>query len=379
MTSNILYDSIYRCVKLSPLSYKIIESPIFARLKNIKQLGALEFVFPTGNHTRYQHSIGVAYLSKLCAQNLKDNHPEYKITDDDVLQVELAGLLHDIGHGPYSHVFDRVLKKNNQKDDVDYLDHEYRSQVLVKHILKDILSEEDIKIVQFYIDPSDLTEFEMTDKIRLLSQIVSNKIHFIDTDKLDYLIRDSYYLGADSFMRSDISTKDIVSRMRILKDNDKDILAFDIKDYGSIYDLMCRRLIFHTNKYSCPSVTASSEMVEDILSYCIHLDLFDCVSLKTEEDIKNFCKLDDNILFTVKLPDTIYKILEDLCKGNFYKFLGDVITKDLDRNIFAPVKRTVFTDKSSPLNSLPKLVYHSNGQKIDPSKVDLYQLFLKDY
>uniref|UniRef100_A0AAZ1X6P1 HD domain-containing protein n=1 Tax=Oreochromis aureus TaxID=47969 RepID=A0AAZ1X6P1_OREAU len=102
-------DPIHGHIELPPLLVKIIDTPQFQRLRNIKQLGGGYFVFPGASHNRFEHSIGVGYLAGELAKALKVKQPELNISDRDVLCVQIAGLCHDLGHGPFSHLFDGMF------------------------------------------------------------------------------------------------------------------------------------------------------------------------------------------------------------------------------------------------------------------------------
>ncbi|KAF6714557.1 Deoxynucleoside triphosphate triphosphohydrolase SAMHD1, partial [Oryzias melastigma] len=89
-------DSIHGHVELHPLLVKIIDTPQFQRLRNLKQLGGGYLVYPGASHNRFEHSIGVAYLAGVLAKTLQENQPELKITVRDILCVQIAGLCHDL-------------------------------------------------------------------------------------------------------------------------------------------------------------------------------------------------------------------------------------------------------------------------------------------
>jgi hypothetical protein len=161
----------------------IVDSKVFQRLRRIKQLAMASLVYPGALHTRFEHTLGVAHLSgKLGARLLS--------SQEDRRLVRLAALLHDIGHGPFSHVSESVLKRFYDKDKVK-LDkgqqiHEHLTISLIKHNedLDRLISDTE----RDYI--SGLLCGQWGSKI--LKDIVSGPL---DADKLDYLLRDSYYCG----------------------------------------------------------------------------------------------------------------------------------------------------------------------------------------
>lgn len=99
-------DVIHRSIDLHPLCVQVIDTPEFQRLRGVSQLAACRWVFPGAVHDRFQHSLGVAHLAEMWASHFRRVQPELGITDCDVLCVTLAGLMHDLGHGPFSHFWE---------------------------------------------------------------------------------------------------------------------------------------------------------------------------------------------------------------------------------------------------------------------------------
>ncbi|CAG2234897.1 SAMHD1 [Mytilus edulis] len=104
--TKIFSDPIHGHIEVHPLCIKIIDTPQFQRLRDLKQIGGCYFVYPGASNNRFEHCIGVCYLAGKLARTLQKRQPELDITNKDILCVEIAGLCHDLGHGPFSHLFD---------------------------------------------------------------------------------------------------------------------------------------------------------------------------------------------------------------------------------------------------------------------------------
>jgi HD superfamily phosphohydrolase len=104
-------DAVHKHFSLPPLCIKVIDTPEFQRLRDLKQLGGTYWVFTSASHNRFEHSLGTAYLAGKLAKTLRKNQPQLGIDDKDVLCVQLAGLCHDLGHGPMSHMWDSKFLK----------------------------------------------------------------------------------------------------------------------------------------------------------------------------------------------------------------------------------------------------------------------------
>lgn len=231
-------DPIHGHIELSSLSIKVIDTPQFQRLRDISQLGTVYYVFPGAASKRFEHSIGVAYLSRTFATQLQQRQPELNISESDILCVELAGLCHDLGHGPFSHLFDAKILPQIVSDPNDYhFEHEHASigifDLLIRYnnLISDFnrngLYESDIQFIKELIlgCPDDipivngkkLFEWQGRGEKSFLYDIVANKrlflyanisvsvFHFsltvcffrngIDVDKFDYFARDCHVLG----------------------------------------------------------------------------------------------------------------------------------------------------------------------------------------
>eukprot|EP00428_Durinskia_dybowskii_P086143 CAMPEP_0170418732 /NCGR_PEP_ID=MMETSP0117_2-20130122/34422_1 /TAXON_ID=400756 /ORGANISM="Durinskia baltica, Strain CSIRO CS-38" /LENGTH=601 /DNA_ID=CAMNT_0010677035 /DNA_START=92 /DNA_END=1897 /DNA_ORIENTATION=+ len=207
-SSKVFNDPIHGHIELSGLCVKIIDTPQFQRLRDISQLGGVYYVFSGAASRRFEHSLGVSHLAKQFVEMLRSNQPELRITDSDVLCLEVAGLCHDLGHGPFSHLFDgRFLPTINHNHDFA---HEHASIGLFDHLirvnnLKPVfslfgLNEDDIQFIKELMlgdhkeSPPGFVWKGRGNKT-FLYDIVANKRNGIDVDKFDYFARDCHVLG----------------------------------------------------------------------------------------------------------------------------------------------------------------------------------------
>ncbi|PSN52990.1 hypothetical protein C0J52_01119 [Blattella germanica] len=128
-------DCVHSHIKLHPLCIAIIDTPEFQRLRNLKQLGLLYYVYPGGSHNRFEHSLGVSYLAGQMVEALRRaNEDPNIVSDDEKLCVEVAGLCHDLGHGPFSHSWEQFV--NRGKNVADHWKHEKSSIQLFDYLMK---------------------------------------------------------------------------------------------------------------------------------------------------------------------------------------------------------------------------------------------------
>ncbi|PIK40866.1 putative deoxynucleoside triphosphate triphosphohydrolase SAMHD1-like [Apostichopus japonicus] len=153
--TKVFNDSVHGHIEI-PLLVSIIDTPEFQRLRFIKQLGMCYFVYPGASHNRFEHSLGVSYLAGELARTLQSKQKNLKITKEDILCVEIAGLCHDLGHGPFSHLFDEAFlpkvrpdyKGKHEKLSVDMFEHMLKKNKLRKQFENYKLEEEDIVFIK---------------------------------------------------------------------------------------------------------------------------------------------------------------------------------------------------------------------------------------
>ena len=251
-----IYDPIHGFIEITPLMKQLIDTEEFQRLRDLKQLGATSFVFPSANHTRFEHSIGVSHLAGKMIESIRKNNPELKITDRQIELTRIAGLLHDIGHGPYSHLYDDHIKSTKEKD------HEERGCKLIRNMVKKYnlpIKKGEITEIISMINPID-TKTKKKTKIWKY-QIVANKVNQLDVDKMDYIQRDCFYLGMKCSGEYSRLMKDVCV---ITVGNTKQI-AWSIKLQYDIFHLFSTRYRLHKTVYNHPKVKAYEYIIIEIL------------------------------------------------------------------------------------------------------------------
>ena len=175
-----IIDPIHGFVRICDTEIRITDSPGFQRLRRIKQLSGAHLTYPGAQHTRFEHSLGVLHIAGLTGLALCDREI---IKKDDVEALRMTGLLHDIGHGPFSHLFEAVAKKNL------HASHEDMGKDIIKSTeIGEILSESGLDknlIIKLAFGGS---------KYRFMNEIISG---ILSSDMMDYLLRDGYYTGAE--------------------------------------------------------------------------------------------------------------------------------------------------------------------------------------
>jgi len=174
-----IIDPIHDFIRVYEHELSLIDNPIFQRLRRIRQLSGAHLTYPAAQHTRFEHSLGVMHIASQAGHAL---HEKEIIKSDDIEILRLSGLLHDIGHGPFSHLFEEIIQKKK-------ISHEdFGKELILKSEIGDSLSKNGF-------DKKLITKVAFGDsKFQYMNEIVSGAL---SADMMDYLLRDGYFTGAE--------------------------------------------------------------------------------------------------------------------------------------------------------------------------------------
>lgn len=310
-----IFDRLYGSIEMEPLLIAFMDTEEFQRLDKIQQLGGSSYVFPSAKHTRKEHSIGVAYLAGEMVRRLRK---DVEITRDEQRCVELAGLCHDMGHGPYSHMFETIFSD---------VDHEKMSQCLVRRCAQKIEG-----FADFFDDPDTSKHVDLVcaliegEEIKgvpsFLFDIVSNSRSGVDVDKIDYLQRDAVStLG----MAAPFDVKRLINSCRAYGGR----IRFEEKVAMDINTIFSVRADLHRQVYQHRVGNVAEMMITDVLLEADKSE-FRIRGKRLSEaavDPELFVLLTDGLLDAIKLSDAsglgrAKKILDRLSSRDFYKAVG---------------------------------------------------------
>jgi len=304
-------DPVYGEITLSPLEILCIDTRPMQRLREISQLGGAQSVYPGATHTRFLHSLGVMHLSGMYAEQLK-------LSPKSIRLLRLAGLMHDIGHGPYSHQFDDIAYKkaglkHGHDDQRKHLliqlmpvemkrvyDHSMKAiwKENVKNELQDILErpisvDEDIQPLFLELMESVCRVFEGETAGSAEFNIIQGPL---GADRIDFVLRDAYYCGTPEYGTLDLQR--IIRSARLIEKDGMKRLTYDAKIIDSIYRVLFGRFMMYKNVYFHKTARAADLMIQRVLELS-----YDFLSLEDYiNDYNRFCQLTEGWLY--------YSILE---------------------------------------------------------------------
>lgn len=284
----IINDPVHGFIKIPyEIIFDIMEHRCFQRLRRISQTGLLSLIFPGATHTRFHHAIGAMHMMFNALEILKQKG--VKISTEEEKGAMLAVLLHDVGHGPFSHALENIL--------MDNWHHEKLSLLLMEQLNEEFSGELTIAIQMF----------QGKYHRKFFNQLISSQL---DVDRLDYLKRDSFYTGVSE---GNINTQRILSTLNVLDDE----LVLDEKGIYSIEHYLVARMFMYWQVYYHKAAVLAENLLIKIMNRAKtlvsqnvkveaseNLKYFlyrESSTQATEEDIARFIELDDtDVLQAIK-------------------------------------------------------------------------------
>ncbi|CAK8533627.1 unnamed protein product [Lathyrus sativus] len=325
-----VHDNVHGNIFIDSLSLKFIDTEQFQRLRELKQLGFTHLVYPGAVHSRFEHSLGVYWIAGQSVEKLNSYQGmELGIDKFDMQTVKLAGLLHDVGHGPFSHLFEREFLP--QVNSGSHWSHEQMSVNMVDYIVEehniDIESQMLKRVKEMILASSEFSLPRSSSEKSFLYDIVANGRNGIDVDKFDYIARDCRACG----LGCNFEFQRLMETMRVLDDE----ICYRAKDYLTIHKLFATRADLYRTVYTHPKVKAIELMVVDALVQAnAYLQISDTI-----QDPAEYWKLDDSIIKTIETsPLEELKEARELIlrirRRNLYQFCNEyAVPRDIMDNV----------------------------------------------
>ena len=327
-----IIDPIHDFIRVYDYELEIIDNPIFQRLRRIRQLSGAHLTYPAAQHTRFEHSLGVMHIASQAGDAL---YEKGVLKSEDIEILRIAGLLHDIGHGPFSHLFEEIIQQKK-------ISHEdFGKNIILKSVIGDILSKNGY-------DKKLITKIAFGDsKYQYLNEIVSG---FLSADMMDYLLRDGYFTGAE---HAKIDHKRLTQSLDVHQKK----LALEKSALYSFESMMHSRYQMFKAVYFHKTVRSAEVMLLEALR--LSDDEFGFTSFNMDE----FVKLTDEYVLSLLLSSQSPKLRKAR------KFAEDY----QNRKLLKCVYERILTSKTQLEKTKPHEIRSSLSKK---SKVDENEIFV---
>ncbi|MEP7322353.1 MAG: HD domain-containing protein [Saprospiraceae bacterium] len=342
----IINDPVYGFTTIpDELIYDLIQHPYFQRLRRIRQLGLTDYVYPGAVHTRFHHALGALHLMTLAIDSLRTKGIE--ITDAEAQAAQIAILLHDIGHSPFSHALERKFINRS---------HEEISLAFMHSLNKSFHGKLD-EAIQIFSNQHSKT---------FLSQLVSGQL---DVDRMDYLNRDSFFTGVAEGV---IGYERIIKMLHVVNNQ----LVVEAKGLYTVEKFLHSRRIMYWQVYLHKTVLAAEKMLVHWFEYILDeksgaspftqkIKPLQSEKMNTEKMLSSFASIDDiDVLMALKSyrpikNHSIHILAEGLINRKLFKCL--LSNKTFDASFIKKIKKEskypslVFSGKESNAGYTPKL------------------------
>lgn len=341
-------DPLYGFIGLSEKEVMLVDTKAFRRLHRIKQLSHAYLVYPSALHTRFEHSLGAMHIAgRMC--------DELDLEKETVRQ---AALLHDIGHGPFSHLFEGVLEKVNPN--TPNIHEEITRMIIDGDQEIDSILGSGKESVLGMLRPKNKIDFKST---TLCSDIVSGSL---DADKIDYLRRDSYFLGVSYGM---FDLERVIYTLRRTPGNYPS-LGIDSRGKDAVESYRLARYLMHTQVYEHHTRLAADRMFLQALDSAIHEEGIiapDMLNLNCNEFLDHYTKLDDGSICEMIMRHPRAKKSKDILECIRQRKLPKRACQFSGVDIKPETKKRLLMAKQSELDSVAEQV--ASDLKVQPHEI----------
>ncbi|KAH9490946.1 SAM domain and HD [Bulinus truncatus] len=373
----IFNDPVHGHIQLHPACQMIVDTPQFQRLRDIKQLGAVYFVYPGAAHNRFEHSLGACHLAGLFAKALSESQPRLGITAVDILCVEIAGLCRNLGQGPFSRVYVNLFlpaikgKIKYRKQSAQMFEHLLVENDLKKKLKAYGIGENDITFIKEQIEGSKPTgstawpyEGRTQDK-SYLYEIVVNRRNGIDVCKWDYLARDCLQLG----IQNNFDASRYMKFARVIEVDGEVQICIRDKEISNLYSMFYTRYTVNKYAYSHKVTLGIELMIVDALKEANEIIRFK----GKNEELSIYDSHRDMVAFT-KLTDFVLSLIRNKSVDELSDEQRDSLRRaqEIIRRIF---QRDLYTCVYETSPMAPKNLQASD--KSEPTEKDIQLMIFK--
>ena len=333
MNEKVFRDPVHNYIHVDhPVIYKLINTKEFQRLRRIKQLGTSGFTFHGGEHSRFSHCLGAYEIARRILSIFDEKYTDQWDSSESLLTM-VAALLHDIGHGAYSHTFEGLFDTDHEK------------------MTQEIITCPETEIYQILIQvapdfPQKVASvIDHTYPNKQVVQLISSQI---DVDRMDYLLRDAYFTGAS------YGNFDLTRILRVIRPVENGI-AFQVNGMHAVEDYVVSRYQMYMQVYFHPATRAMEVLLQNLLKrarhlYATHKEFFHATSprlipfFEHQVNLADYLALDDGVMNTyfqswMESPDSV---LSDLAQRFINrKVFKSILFQDKDEEQLAVLKQLI--------------------------------------
>jgi HD superfamily phosphohydrolase len=352
-------DPIHKYIRFSQVEKQLIDSPTFQRLRRIRQLAGAHLVYPSAQHSRFEHSLGAMHIAGLAGETLLGKG---YITYAEVVQdLRLAALLHDIGHGPFSHLFEEVLEYNCNTSH-----EELGKKIIIQSEIADILG-------RYGSNAHQICRLSFgQSKVNFMNEIISGGL---SADIMDYLPRDGLFTGAE-YAKLDYHR--LVSSLEVSKNR----LAINRSALNSLESMLISRyemfkaVYFHKTVRSAEVMLLRSMIGADEALGLTNTSLQKYLTLTDEATLERLCTLSGRYAFSGKMARDYRD--RRLLKSVYEKFLHKRDRQRMDKKALEALASHIAHVADVDSNYVFVDVSRAPSMPLTPSKEEMYSVLVVD-